>query len=258
MTQSDAQLEADIRQRVKATLRRELKLGDDAQIPDDMPLIGGGFELDSLDVVLLISAVEKEFGVSIRSENVGRDAFANVEALVNFIQQRADGSATPAETTPAENGQATAAETPTSAAESVDDPEALLAQLPHQPPFRFLSQLTGLMKGQSAAGLWNVTGSEDFFAGHFPGRPILPGVLISEALAQLSGMINATGQENTPAELAHVDVRFKQAVAPPATLQLQSRFIRQQDGLEQFEVAALHEQTRVADGRIALKRHAGQ
>jgi 3-hydroxyacyl-[acyl-carrier-protein] dehydratase len=60
--------------------------------------------------------------------------------------------------------------------------------LPHRPPFLFVSELRTVEPGMSATGAWHLTGEEAFFAGHFPGRPTLPGVLMVEALAQLGGV----------------------------------------------------------------------
>ena len=77
---------AETIQRIKTVLRRDLKLGPDVAIPDDMPLAGGKYDLDSLDMLLVLTSVEKEFGVQIKDGTVGRAVFASITTLGRFIE----------------------------------------------------------------------------------------------------------------------------------------------------------------------------
>ncbi len=73
-----------------------------------------------------------------------------------------------------------------------------LNQLPHGPEFRFLDRLTGLEPGKSGTGEYQLRGDEYFLKGHFPGDPILPGVLMIEAAAQLAGVVAQSDPGCTP------------------------------------------------------------
>lgn len=96
--------------------------------------------------------------------------------------------------------------------------------LPHRPPFLFLDEVTSFEPGQRAAGWWRLTGDEAFFAGHFPGRPTLPGVLMLEAIAQLGAYaVLVSGQHPGKIPLfGGVDgVRWRRQVLPGDVLDLE-------------------------------------
>lgn len=135
--------------------------------------------------------------------------------------------------------------------------QILLEALPHRPPFRFITSVLAIEHGQSGEAVWELDGTEDFFAGHFPGRPVVPGVLITEALAQLSGIVaffDPQRRQVPSAHLAHVDVRIRSAVTPPASIHLESTAEREMASLHQFRVAASFEGRIVAKGSITLAR----
>lgn len=89
--------------------------------------------------------------------------------------------------------------------------------IPHRYPFRFVDQVLELEPGKRALGIKNVTANEWFFQGHFPGYPIMPGVLVLEALAQLGAAVILSLPENRGKMVlfAGIDkVRFKREVKP--------------------------------------------
>ena len=135
-----------------------------------------------------------------------------------------------------------------------DEHADLLARLPHRDPFRFISRLISLTPGQAGQAAWSLTGDESFFTGHFPGDPIVPGVLISEALAQLSGLVlpPSKGPQARGGRLAHVDLRFDSSVRPPAEILLKSTLTRTMGRLSQFDVSATVAGAWVARGALTL------
>jgi 3-hydroxyacyl-[acyl-carrier-protein] dehydratase len=70
----------------------------------------------------------------------------------------------------------------------MSDLAAALQSLPHGPEFKFVDSITALDPGKSASGIYQLRGDETFFAGHFPGQPILPAVIMVEAIAQVAGV----------------------------------------------------------------------
>ena len=95
--------------------------------------------------------------------------------------------------------------------------------LPHRPPFLFVDEVTALHPGQSASGIWKLTGDEWFFAGHFPGRPTLPGVLMCEAIAQVGAIALLTDDRfagKLPLFGGLDSARFRRQVSPGDSLEL--------------------------------------
>jgi 3-hydroxyacyl-[acyl-carrier-protein] dehydratase len=106
--------------------------------------------------------------------------------------------------------------------------------LPHRAPFLFVDEILDLVPGESARARWHVDPSAHFFAGHFPGNPILPGVIIIEALAQ-TGAIAALAEPATAGKLALFAgigrARFRRVVRPGEELILETRLTRRRGPL---------------------------
>ena len=124
------------------------------------------------------------------------------------------------------------------------DYAAIEILLPHRAPFLLIDRLENIISGESAVGIKAVSGNEPYFAGHFPGHPIMPGVLIVEAMAQAAGALAMLSQEDTEhgklVFLASVDkTRFKRPVTPGLLLELLVKKVASKGPLWKFSGTAI-------------------
>ena len=103
------------------------------------------------------------------------------------------------------------------------DLPAPAAVIPHRPPFLFVDEIVAVEPGVGATARWHLSGDEWFFAGHFPGRPTLPGVLMCEAIAQVGAIAVLTDERyagKLPLFGGLDGARFRRQVGPGDTLEL--------------------------------------
>lgn len=125
--------------------------------------------------------------------------------------------------------------------------------IPHRYPFLLVDRIIEVEEGVRAVGIKNVTGNEPFFAGHFPGFPIMPGVLIVEALAQVGAvaLLKAESNRGKIGMLAGVDqFRFRGQVVPGDTLTLETEIIRFKGSIGKGRSTAKVGEKIVAEGEI--------
>lgn len=126
--------------------------------------------------------------------------------------------------------------------------------IPHRYPFLLVDKILEIEPGKRAVGIKNVTANEPFFQGHFPGNPIMPGVLIVEALAQLAGCMAVYGVEESKGKLGlftGIDgLRFRRQVIPGDTLRLEAEVILAKRGLVKAKVHASVDGQTAAEGEI--------
>ena len=125
------------------------------------------------------------------------------------------------------------------------DIHQILRRLPHRYPILLVDRVLELEKGKRIRALKNVTINEHFFVGHFPQRPVMPGVLMLEALAQAAALLGFETHDITPDDktvyyFAGIDgVRFKRPVEPGDQLILDVSVARMRAGLWKFDAKAL-------------------
>jgi len=131
------------------------------------------------------------------------------------------------------------------------DIRRILAVLPHRYPFVLVDRVLELAAGERIRALKNVTINEPFFQGHFPGTPIMPGVLILEALAQAGGLLVAASRPIAADEVVYFSamdrVRFRRPVVPGDQLVLEARLIKLRQRAAKISAEAS------VDGRLAAE-----
>ena len=127
----------------------------------------------------------------------------------------------------------------------------LFDYLPHRYPFLLVDRVTETIVGERIKGYKNITANEELFNGHFPGQPIFPGVLILEAMAQLSGVLAFETKGVRPADGTNYlfggveKARFRRQVIPGDRLDLESTIVTERKIMMKFECSAF------VDGEIA-------
>ena len=139
----------------------------------------------------------------------------------------------------------------------VFDNEAIKRILPHRYPFLLVDKITEFVAGETIVGVKNVSINEPFFQGHFPGHPIMPGVLIVEAMAQTGGILILNECEDPKENLAYfvsIDkVKFRKIVVPGDRLEFRMRFVKTKVGITVMEGKAYVDGDVVCEGIFKAK-----
>lgn len=141
------------------------------------------------------------------------------------------------------------------------DVDKITAILPHRDPFLFVDRIIETIDDHKIVAEKNLSYDDYFFSGHFPGNPIMPGVLVSEALAQTSGLLLGLTLERKHQiidhkmhkfSLAGVNIKFINPAKPDETLRLEAKLKKKYGKFFLFEVAADVVNRRIAKGTLTL------
>ena len=136
------------------------------------------------------------------------------------------------------------------------DVEDIRNHLPHRYPFSLVDRVVELELGESIVAYKNLTINEPFFDGHFPDKPVFPGVLLLEAMAQAAGILGFKSQGKTPADgsiyyfVGADNLRFKRPCAPGDRVMLRAKILGERRGIWKFEVSADVDGERCASATI--------
>ena len=135
------------------------------------------------------------------------------------------------------------------------DIKAIMDILPHRPPFLLVDRVLEMESGKSIVALKNVTMNEPFFPGHFPGHPVMPGVLIIEALAQTACILAILSSDESVRSKATYFVgidnaRFRRPVLPGDQLRLEAEVVGCRRGIWSFKVSARVDDKVVTDAEL--------
>ena len=130
----------------------------------------------------------------------------------------------------------------------------ILKLLPHRYPILLVDRVLELLPGERVVALKNVTANESFFQGHFPGYPVMPGVLIVEAMAQAGCVMMLSGIDNPENKVpffAGIDrCKFRRPVVPGDQLRLELDVLRQRGGLSKLQGRAMVGEELAAEAEI--------